>query len=106
MITEYDRYEYARRLFDERRYTQAAKELEGLIEHADSYGVGDAPLLLARAYYHSAQLERARTAALALLDKDPSDGYAVLLVARTLERLNRDGEAAAWHRRAEALGVA
>lgn len=109
MITEFDRYAYARRMFDERRYVQAARELEDVIAAAggaDASGLGDAPLLLARAYYHSARLGPALEAATALVEKDPTDGYAALLVARTLERQGRGPEAAGWRRRAEALGAA
>lgn len=106
MHTDFDRYAYARRMFDERRYVQAARELEELIAAAeDGHGLGEAPLLLARAYYHSARLDRAADAATALLDADPTDGYAALLLARTLERQGRPGEATPWLRRAEALGA-
>lgn len=105
MIDEFDRYRFAQRLFDERRYTQAARELEGIVDAADAYGLGEAPLLLARAYYHSAQLERARETAQALIDDDPTDEYAMLLLSRTLQRQGRTEEAAGWLRRAEALGL-
>ncbi len=106
MMTELDRYRTAELLFSQRRYTQAARELESLLgEQAPAYGVGEAPLLLARAYYHSAQLERAAQAAARLVEADGTDGYAVLLLARSLQRLGRGAEAQGWLRRAEALGV-
>ncbi|WP_226347167.1 tetratricopeptide repeat protein [Agilicoccus flavus] len=105
MIEEFDRYTYATRLFDERRHAAAARELEGVVAAADGPGVGDAPLLLARAYYHSAQLARAEAAATALVDRDPTDGHAMLLLARTLQRQGRPERAEPWHRRAQALGV-
>lgn len=103
MINEYDRYTYARRLFDERKYTQSARELEGVISAGEGYGLGEAELLLARSYYHSAQLDRARQAAADLIERDPTDGYAALLLARSLDRLGRADEAATWHRRATLL---
>ena len=115
----FDRYRYAQRLFAERRYTAAARELEHLImdKHDDdkaeresgsdrtgSYTLGDAPLLLARAYYHSAQLGRAEAAARALVEQDPTDVYAVLLLARTLQRRGRHPEAGTWLRRLDGMG--
>lgn len=104
MIDELDRYRHAQRLFGRRRYAQAALELEGLLGEADGYGTGDARLLLARAYFHSAQLTHAEQAARALIEADPADGYAHVLLYRTLERLSRHEEAGRYRRLAEALG--
>ena len=111
-MTAFDRYRYAQRLFGERRYTAAARELDRLIteerEYADGQGgsayLGDAPLLLARAYYHSAQLGKAEQAARDLIAADPTEVYAVLLLARTLQRRGRHGEAGSWLRRLDAMG--
>jgi tetratricopeptide (TPR) repeat protein len=119
-MNAFDRYRYAQRLFRERRYTAAARELEHLImdKHAhesalpqqpngdriESYTLGDAPLLLARAYYHSAQLNRAEEAARRLVEADPTDVYAVLLLARTLQRGGRHAEAGTWLRRLDGMG--
>jgi predicted Zn-dependent protease len=111
----FDRYRYAQRLFRERRYTAAARELEHLImdtydhdareaERSGSYTLGDAPLLLARSYYHSAQLGRAEKAARALVEADPTDVYAMLLLARTLQRRGRHAEAGTWLRRLDGMG--
>jgi tetratricopeptide (TPR) repeat protein len=117
----FDRYRYAQRLFSERRYTAAARELEhliadqrtrddsGLTDATYSLGdatssLGDAPLLLARAYYQSAQLGRAEVASRALIEADPTDVYAVLLLARTLQRRGRHAEAGTWLRRLDAMG--
>lgn len=106
MMTDLDRYRTAELLFSQRRYADAARELTALLgADAPPYGVGDAPLLLARAYYHSAQLHRAEEAARGLVARDETDAYAALLLARTLTRLGRPDEARGWHRRAEALGV-
>ena len=60
-------------------------------------------LLLARAYYHSAQLTRAERAFSRLVERDPSDDYARFALGRTLHRQNRLAEAAAHYRIAVAL---
>ena len=113
-MTAFDRYRYAQRLFSERRFTAAARELEHLLtdqraggdggDAEGSAGLGDAPLLLARAYYQSAQLGRAESASRALIEADPTDVYAVLLLARTLQRRGRHAEAGTWLRRLDAMG--
>ena len=111
-MTAFDRYRYAQRLFGELRYTAAARELDLLIteerEYADGQNtgahLGDAPLLLARAYYHSAQLGKAEQAARDLIEADPTEVYAVLLLARTLQRRGRHAEAGTWLRRLDAMG--
>lgn len=111
-MTAFDRYRYAERLFRERRYSAASRELEHLITderaHAADQGtvphLGDAPMLLARSYYHSAQLTKAEQAARDLIADDPTEGYAVLLLARTLQRQGRGEEARSWLRRLDALG--
>lgn len=105
-LTDYDRYRTGQLLFEQRRFDEAARELELLLGgNAPAYGLGEAPLLLARAYYHSAQLGRAETAARGLLARDDTDGYAALLLGRTVQRRGRAAEAQTWLRRAAALGV-
>ena len=107
----YDRYHRATRQFDLRDYLGAAKTLEALLMDlaADPDGAGhgltEARLLLARAYYHSAQLGRAEKAARAVLSDDPTEAYAALLLARTLERAARPDEAREALRLATALGA-
>ena len=108
-MSAFDRYLYAQRLFRERRFGAAARELELLIADemaadADGSGLGDAPLLLARAYYHSAQLVKAEAASRRLVDDDPTNVYAMLLLARTLQRRGRHAEAGTWLRRLDAMG--
>ena len=108
-MNAFDRYLYAQRLFRERRFAAAARELELLIADemaadADGSGLGDAPLLLARAYYHSAQLMKAEDASRRLVEDDPTNVYAVLLLARTLQRRGRHAEAGTWLRRLDAMG--
>ncbi len=60
-------------------------------------------LLLARAYYHSAQLGRAERAFARIVELDPTDDYARFALGRTLERQSRPAEAAAHYRIAAAL---
>lgn len=108
----YDRYRWAEDLFEHRDYLAAAAVLEALLaEAADrpedvGHGLAEPRLLLARAYFHSAQLRRAEAAVRELLADHPSDAYAALLLARTLERGSRHDEARAARRVAEALGAA
>lgn len=94
-------------LFDHRDYYTAAEVLQHLVDHHPHQAeLGEARELLARSYYHSAQTGRAVDAARDLLERDPADGYAALLLARSLERASRPDEAAAARRLSEALGVA
>jgi predicted Zn-dependent protease len=107
----YDRYRFAEDRFAHRDYRGAARTLEELLAEARErpdevgHGLAEARLLLARAYYHSAQLRRAEEAVRALLADEPTDAYASLLLARTLERGSRHEEARAALRVAEALGA-
>jgi Flp pilus assembly protein TadD len=108
----YDRYRWAEDLFTHRDYFAAARVLETLLTEAGErpgdvgHGLAEPRLLLARAYYHSAQLRRAEATVRALLEEQPTDAYAALLLARTLERSSRHDEARAAFRVAEALGAA
>ena len=107
----YDRYRWAEDRFAHRDYRGAARTLEALLDEAAErpddvgHGLAEARLLLARSYYHSAQLRRAEATARALLDDDPADSYAALLLARTLARGSRHDEARPLFRLAEALGA-
>jgi predicted Zn-dependent protease len=107
----YDRYRWAEDRFAHRDYLGAARTLEALLAEASErpddvgHGLAEVRLLLARAYYHSAQLGRAETTLRALLADHPTDEYAALLLARTLERGSRHEEARAASRFAEALGA-
>ncbi|MFD6152167.1 MULTISPECIES: tetratricopeptide repeat protein [unclassified Streptomyces] len=99
--TPVDRWNRAGMFFDAKEYTTAVRILRGLV--AEAPGHTAARLLLARAYYHSAQLGRAETELRAILDRDPVESYATLLLGRTLERQGRDTEAAPYLRLAAAM---
>lgn len=63
----------------------------------------DVRLLLARAYFHSAQLRRAEEQLRLLVEQNPSDHYARFVLGRTLERQNRPAEALPHLRMAAAM---
>ncbi|WP_394437860.1 tetratricopeptide repeat protein [Streptomyces sp. SGAir0957] len=87
--------------FDAKEYTKAAHILDGLVEEAPEQ-VGPR-LLLARSYYHSAQLRRAEDQLRIVVERDPVEHYARLMLGRTLERQGRDAEASPHLRMASAL---
>ncbi|WP_197318670.1 M48 family metallopeptidase [Saccharomonospora sp. NB11] len=60
-------------------------------------------LLAGRAYFHSAQLNRAEAALTKVVELDPTDHYARLVLGRTLQRLGRWREALAQLRMATAM---
>jgi cytochrome c-type biogenesis protein CcmH/NrfG len=102
-LTEIERFRFAERLLGQRDALGALYMLEPLLtEHGDDPGVR---LLAARAYYHSAQLAKARKALLALVDGDPADHYARFLLGRTLERASRPAEALPHLRMAAAMAA-
>ncbi|WP_144857008.1 tetratricopeptide repeat protein [Marihabitans asiaticum] len=114
----YEHYQRAQDYFADEAYLDAARELEELFtdlaelsEDDDTstrdvagHGLSEARLLLARAYYHSAQLGRAERAARDVIAEDPQDAYAHLLLGRTLTRAGRADEARGPLRLAELLG--
>ncbi len=104
--TAHDRWVRAQALFDERAYREAAVLLAELLEDAADVGheLTDVRLLLARSLYHSAQLNGAIQVATELLDHDPNEPYAHLLVGRSLQRQGRRTEAQPHLRLAELLG--
>jgi predicted Zn-dependent protease len=85
------------------QWIEAAQVLADLVD--DEPDATAARLLLARAYYHSAQLQRAEQQARALVEANPADGYAQLLLGRALQRQSRHDEAAGPLKLAGALGV-
>ncbi|MFI8370562.1 tetratricopeptide repeat protein [Streptomyces sp. NPDC085460] len=99
--TAADRWDRARLFFDAKEYQTAVRILRGLVaEHPDQTAQR---LLLARAYYHSAQLRLAETELRTILERDPVEHYARLMLGRTLERQGRADEAAPHLRLAAAM---
>jgi predicted Zn-dependent protease len=96
-----ERWERAQLLFDAKDYIKAAQLLTAVVDEVPEL---TAPrLLLARAYYHSAQLGRAEAQLRAIVERNPVDHYAHLLLGRTLERQGRRAEAEPWLRLAAAF---
>ena len=101
--TTAERWERAEALFDAKDYVAAAKLLADVT--ADVPEQVAPRLLLARAYYHSAQLRRAEDELRAVIERDPVEHYAYLMLGRTLQRQGRHDEATRWLRMAAAFGV-
>ncbi|RSS78954.1 tetratricopeptide repeat protein [Streptomyces sp. WAC06614] len=99
--TAAERWARAQLFFEAKEYVPAARILDALAVEAPEQL---APrLLLARAYYHSAQLTRAEGELRAILERWPVEDYAQLLLGRTLERQGRAAEAAPHLRIAAAM---
>lgn len=107
-MSSYDAFRWAQILFEERDYRGAAKALEDVLAAQDGAEPGTATsevrLLLARAYYQSAQLNAAEREARLLLELNPSDAYVALLLGRTLQRAGRSEDAAGYLAQAAAMG--
>lgn len=99
--TPAERWERARLFFDAGDYAAAARVLGGLVEEVPEQT--GPRLLLARAYYHSAQLRRAEAELRIIVERDPVEHYARLMLGRTLERQGRAEEARSHTRIASAL---
>ncbi|MCR3752628.1 tetratricopeptide repeat protein [Lentzea californiensis] len=100
--TPAERWERAQLLFESRDYVKAAELLAAVAGEVPFQT--DLHLLLARAYYHSAQLNKAEAQLRVIVDRAPVEHYAHLLLGRTLERQGRPEEAAPWLRLAAAFG--
>ncbi|MEU5165690.1 MULTISPECIES: tetratricopeptide repeat protein [Streptomyces] len=99
--TPADRWDRAQLFFESKEYATAARILGGLVQEAPDLV---APrLLLARAYYHSARLVKAEAELRRVLERDPVEEYARLMLGRTLERQGRDAEAATHLRMSHAM---
>lgn len=96
-----ERWERARMFFDAKDYYAAARVLSGLVEEVPEQT--GPRLLLARAYFHSAQLRRAEAELRTIVERDPVEHYARLMLGRTLQRQGRHEEAASHLRIASAL---
>ena len=99
--TPAERWERARMFFDARDYAAAARVLDGLVEEVPEQT--GPRLLLARSYNHSAQLRRAEAELRTIVERDPVEQYARLMLGRTLERQGRHAEAGPHIRLASAL---
>jgi len=103
-----ERYERARRLFEQGKYRAAAGELSALVDESalepPLHGTTELRMLLARSYFHSAQLGRAERVARAILADVPDDAYANLVLGRTLQRQGRHADARPHLAMAELLG--
>ncbi|WP_043627272.1 DsbA family protein [Nonomuraea candida] len=89
---EVERLRHAESLLDRRDPLGALTLLRPLMDaHGDDRGVR---MVAARAYFASAQLNRARVALESLVAQSPDDSYARHLLGRTLQRQGRHEEAA------------
>lgn len=97
----YDRHQRALLHFDAADHVTAAALLAELVaEEPDDVALR---LLLARAYYHSAQLRRAEAELREVIARDPVEHYARLMLGRTLQRQSRHDEAGTHLRIAAAM---
>ncbi|GLW58412.1 tetratricopeptide repeat protein [Kitasatospora phosalacinea] len=96
-----ERWARAQLFFDSKAYSDAALILAGVVAEVPEQ-VGPR-LLLARAYYHSAQLRRAEEQLREVIGRDPVEHYAHLVLGRVLERQGRAAEAAPYLRLAAAF---
>ncbi|MEU6606308.1 tetratricopeptide repeat protein [Streptomyces shenzhenensis] len=99
--TAAERWERGRQFFDAQDYAGAARVLARLVEEVPEQT--GPRLLLARAYYHSAQLSRAEAELRVIVERDPVEHYARLMLGRTLQRQARHDEAETHLRIASAL---
>ena len=102
----HDRWVRAQALFEERAYREAAVLLTELLDDPGEvvHALTDVRLLLARSLFHSAQLDGTIRVATELLEHDPNEPYAHLLLGRALQRKGRKEEAQPHLRLAELLG--
>jgi Flp pilus assembly protein TadD len=102
------RYATAQGMYERADYMGAAEVLSELIDEATLepvlHGTTDLRLLLARAYFRSAQFGRAETTLRVIVEETPTEGYAHYLLGRTLQRRGRHEEARRWLALAEILG--
>jgi Flp pilus assembly protein TadD len=114
------RLAWARSLFDHGDFSAAASALAALVAELDGeldgdsrgtgepgatlHGTSELRLMLARAYFGSAQLGRAESTLRRLVEDAPDDGYLHLLLGRTLQRQARHDDASPHLALAEVLG--
>ena len=94
-------YGLGRQYFEDRDYRGAIRALRPVVDETpDDVGTR---LLLARAYYHAALLKPAEEHLVEVIEREPTEYYAHLMLARTLERQSRRDEATKHRRIAAAL---
>ncbi|GAA1192240.1 Flp pilus assembly protein TadD [Kitasatospora gansuensis] len=98
----YQEFQRATLFFDSKDYAGAAEILTPIVEADPSSRA--AAELLARSYFHSAQLGRAEQAFRRLIELDPGNGWAYEVLARTLERRGEADQAARYRKLARAMG--
>jgi Flp pilus assembly protein TadD len=98
-----ERVRLAERQLDQRAPLTALETLEPVQDQLAGVAAGE--LLLARAYFGSAQLGRAERAFRRLIELEPVDDYAHFGLGRTLERQGRLREALPCYRMAVALSA-
>lgn len=102
------RLAWARSLFDRGDHIAAAGALADLVAQTRDADVlhdtTELRVLLARAYFGSAQLRRAEAVLRELVEERPADGYLHLLLGRTLQRQQRHDDARRHLALAEVLG--
>jgi Tfp pilus assembly protein PilF len=109
MMTALENYRLAEEYLDGGDPRSAVRLLEPLVsdDPNDRPAQGTATtavrLLLARAYFHTAQLRRAEQQFRLVLDRDPTDHFAHFALGRTLERQSRPDEALRHYRIAAAM---
>lgn len=106
--TPHDRWLRAQELFASKAYREAAALLRELLDDTETtdlgHGLTDVRLLLARSYFHSAQLTRTIETSEELLAADPNEPYAHLLLGRALQRQGRRKDALPHLKLADLLG--
>ena len=104
------RLELARSLFARGDFAAAATALAELVTDAERddahtlHSTTELRVLLARAYFGSAQLGRAEAVLREVVQGAPADGYAHLMLGRTLQRQGRHDDARRHLALAEPLG--
>jgi predicted Zn-dependent protease len=96
-----DRYERAQSFFEAGDYRTARRLLVDVVEEAPEHQASR--LLLARSCYHSAALRQAEQQLRIIIDHNPADAYAHLMLGRTLQRLGRTTEAKPFLRMASVM---
>ncbi|HEY4459692.1 MAG TPA: tetratricopeptide repeat protein [Pseudonocardiaceae bacterium] len=97
----FESFRRAETLLSQRRPLEALRELAAVVEEAPD--TPSVQLLAGRAYLGSAQLNRAESAFLRVIELDPADHYARFALGRTLQRQGRLAEAKTQLRLATAM---